>query len=439
MTELDQVLAALYARRPESQIEPRLHATRRAVELMGDPQLNYRIVHITGTNGKTSAARMIERILREHGLRTGRLTSPHLVRFNERIALDGEPVDDQRIVDVYLENEAILDLVDSELVAKGEAKLTFFEAYNALAFQLFSDAPIDVLVLEVGIGGEWDASNVADGDVSVFTAIGLDHRKVLGDTIEEIAHTKAGIIKENSIVVSNAQEPNVERILRDRSQQEVFVSGSEFALIDATQDGYGTRFSVQGSFGSYPQLWMPIIGLHQGENAATAIVAAEQFLGRAIADEVLRSALADAVSPGRMHVISKDPLVVLDGAHNPPGIASFRNTLQQHFDSPRAIGVVGMLSDKDVYSSALEFVGVFDHLIVTSSNSERSMSASELAEVFEDSGVVVSEVIDDVATAYDQALRLGEEEAMPVFVTGSLYLVGAVLGLVQEREVVEEE
>ena len=439
MSELDQVLEALYSRRPESQIEPRLSATMRAVELMGDPQKNYRIVHITGTNGKTSAARMIERILREHGLRTGRLTSPHLVRFNERIALDGEPVEDERIVDVYRENEAILDFVDAELVAKGEPKLTFFEAYNALAFQLFSDAPIDVLVLEVGIGGEWDASNVADGDVSVFTSIGLDHRKVLGDTIEEIAATKAGIIKESSIVVSNLQEPSVERILRDSAQQEIFVAGSEFALIESSVDGFGTRFSVQGSFGSYPQLWMPVIGSHQAENAATAVVAVEQFLGRAIADEVLRSALADTVSPGRMHVVSKEPLVVLDGAHNPPGIRSFRTTFQEHFAAPRAIGVVGMLADKDVFSSALEFAGVFEHLIITSSNSDRSMAASELAEVFEDSGVFVSEVIDDFATAYDHALRLGEEESMPVFVTGSLYLVGAVLGLIQERADSEEE
>lgn len=439
MSELERVLNSLYERRPESQIEPRLHATQRAVQLMGDPQKNYRIIHITGTNGKTSAARMIERILREHGLRTGRLTSPHLVRFNERIALDGEPVDDQLIVDTYNENEMILDLVDSELVANGEAKLTFFEAYNALAFQLFSDAPIDVLVLEVGIGGEWDASNVADGDVSVFTSIGLDHRKMLGDTVEEIALTKSGIIKPASIVVTNSQLPSVVKILRERATQECFVAGDDFALIDSEPDAYGTRFSVQGSFGSYPQLWMPIIGNHQAENAATAIVAVEQFLGRAIADEVLRSAIADCVSPGRMHVVSKDPLVVLDGAHNPPGIESFRNTLAVQFGNPPIIGVVGMLADKDVYSSALEFVGVFDYLIITSSQSERSMSAEELALAFEESGVMVDEVIEDFAAAYDQALRLGRESDRPVFVTGSLYLVGAVLGLIQERAEIEKE
>lgn len=439
MSELEKVLGALYARRPESQIEPRLHATRRAVQLMGDPQNNYRIIHITGTNGKTSAARIIERILREHGLRTGRLISPHLVRFNERIALDGEPVADELIVDAYHENEMILDLVDAELVASGEAKLTFFEAYNALAFHLFSDAPIDVLVLEVGIGGEWDASNVADGDVSVFTSIGLDHRKLLGDTVEQIAATKAGIIKPKSIVVSNSQLPSVMKILRGRSEQEFFEAGVDFALIDAQPDGYGTRFSVQGSFGSYPELWMPIIGNHQAENAATGIVAVEQFLGRAIADEVLRAAMADCVSPGRMHVISKDPLIVLDGAHNPPGIQSFRNTLEVQFGNPRAIGVVAMLADKDVFSAALEFTGVFEHLIITSSESERSMAAAELAKVFQDCGVTVDEVVDNSATAYDQALRLGLETDRPVFVTGSLYLVGAVLGLIQERAEIEKE
>ena len=434
MKTLNQVLSALYARKPESQIEPRLDATARVVELMGYPQRNYRVVHITGTNGKTSAARITERILREHGLKTGRLTSPHLVRFNERIALDGEPVDDQRIIDVYNENHMILDLVDQELTDQGKPKLTFFEAYNALAFQLFSDAPIDVLVLEVGIGGEWDASNVADGDVCVFTTIGLDHRKVLGDTVEEIAQTKAGIIKPASIVVSNSQLPSVSKILRERSTTECFIAGHDFAVIDSSPDGFGTRFSVQGAFGSYPQLWMPIIGEHQAENAATAIVSVEQFLGRAIADEVLRSALADVVSPGRLHVVSKEPMVVLDGAHNPPGLESLRNAIGSHFGSPKSIGVVGMLSDKDTYSSALELVGVFDYLIVTKVPAERASDANDLAEIFRDASVQVDEVIEDWVQAFDYASRLGEVSGKAVFVTGSLYLVGAVLGLVQQRE-----
>ncbi|MDE0867774.1 MAG: bifunctional folylpolyglutamate synthase/dihydrofolate synthase [Aquiluna sp.] len=428
---INEVLAALYARKPESQIRPRLEPTRRLVEMMGNPQNNYKIIHITGTNGKSSTARMIERLLREHGLRTGRLTSPHLVSFNERIALDGEPVEDQLIIEAYQENLVLLQLVDQELTDKGEGPLTFFEAFTALAFHVFSDAPIDVLVLEVGIGGEWDATNVADADVAVFTAIDLDHQETLGDTVEEIAQTKAGITKQNSIVVSSFQRPSVASILRARALQEVFMAGEEFGYSEISPDGFGTRFSVRGIWAEYPELWMPIIGQHQAENAATAIVATEAFLGRAIADEVLRSAFADSVSPGRLQVVSKQPLVVIDGAHNPAGLVSLRNSIQWHFGAPRAIGVVGMLREKDIQSSAQELIGVFDHLIVTSAPGERGILASELANSFSDEGLIVDEIVPEFWSAYEQAIRLGVSTDRPVFITGSLYLVGAVLEKLQ--------
>ena len=195
---------------------------------------------------------MIERLLREHGLRTGRLTSPHLVSFNERIALDGEPIEDQLIIEAYQENLVLLELVDQELTDKGEDPLTFFEAFTALAFHVFSGAPIDVLVLEVGIGGEWDATNVADADVAVFTAIDLDHQETLGDTVEEIAQTKAGITKQNSIVVSSFQQPSVASILRASAPQEVLIAGDEFGYSEISPDGFGTRFSVQGIWAEYP-------------------------------------------------------------------------------------------------------------------------------------------------------------------------------------------
>ena len=428
---IDEVLAALYARRPENQIRPRLEPTRRLVEMMGNPQNNYKVIHITGTNGKSSTARIIERLLREHGLRTGRLTSPHLVSFNERIALDGEPVDDQLIIEAYQENLVLLELVDQELTDKGEGPLTFFEAFTALAFHVFSDAPIDVLVLEVGIGGEWDATNVADADVAVFTAIDLDHQETLGGTVEEIAQTKAGITKPNSIVVSSFQQPGVASILRTRASQEVFIAGDECGYSEISPDGFGPRFSVQGIWAEYPELWMPIIGQHQAENAATAIVATEAFLGRAIADEVLRSALADSVSPGRLQVISKQPLVVIDGAHNPAGLVSLRNTIQWHFGAPKAIGVVGMLREKDIQSSAQELIGVFDHLIITSAPGERGLPAFELANSFSDEGLIVDEIVPDFWSAYEQAIRLGASSERPVFITGSLYLVGAVLEKLQ--------
>jgi len=401
---------------------------------MGNPQNNYKIIHITGTNGKTSAARIIERLLREHGLRTGRLTSPHLVQFNERIALDGEAVSDQRIIDAYEENESLMGLVDAELREKGEEPLTFFEAMTALAFHVFSDAPIDVLVLEVGIGGEWDATNVADADIAVFTSIGLDHQKVLGNSVEEIAKTKSGIIKPKSIVVSSPQQKSVESVLRAGAQGEFLLADSEFRVTDVEPDGYGTRFSLDGLWQQYPSLWMPIIGQHQAENAATAIAATEAFLGRGIADEVIRSAMADAITPGRMQVVSKEPLVVLDGAHNAAGLASFRASLQWHFGSPKAIGVVGMLGDKDIWGSARELAGVFDHLILTTAPGERGLAASELADVFSDEDVQIEDIEADFWKAYEQAIRLGAETNRPVFVTGSLYLVGAVLAKLQEQD-----
>ena len=435
---IDQVLAALYARQPESKIEARLDPTRRLVDLMGSPQANYKIIHITGTNGKTSIARITERLLREHGLRTGRLTSPHLVKFNERIALDGEPVEDQRIIDAFQENLPLIDLVDQELELAGEAALTFFEVFTALAFHVFSDAPIDVLVLEVGIGGLWDATNVADADVAVFGSIALDHQKTLGDTVEEIAETKAGIIKPGSIVVSNSQLASVEAILRRHAENDVFIGDGEFKFSDAEPDGFGTRFTVQGIFSEYPSVWMPIIGQHQAQNATTAIVAVEAFLGRSIADEVLRAALADAITPGRLQVVSKEPLVVLDGAHNPAGLESLREAMNWHFAAPKAIGVVGMVGDKDLVSSAQELAGVFEHLIITSVPGGRGIPASELEAVFTDQGVLVDEIDEDFWSAHSSAVKLGAETNRPVFVSGSLYLVGALLERLQDKDDGEE-
>ena len=426
-----EVVQELYARKPENQMRPRLEPTRLAVELMGNPQHSYPVIHLTGTNGKTSTARIIERILREMGLKTGRVTSPHLITFNERISLDGESVTDERFVENYEQNKPLLDIIDQRLAEQGEAPLTFFEAFTALSFQLFADAPIDVLVLEVGIGGEWDSTNVADGDVAVFTSIDLDHTKTLGDTVEEIAQTKAGIIKDKSVVVSSAQWESVEEIIKGRATQGANFAGQAFELIGAQPDGYGTRLSVRGIAGNYPDLWMPIIGEHQAENAATAIAAVEMFLGgRAIADEVLRSALADSLSPGRLQVVSKEPLIVLDGAHNPAGLRSLKRSLQWHFKPERTVGLVAMLADKDRDSAAAVLAETFDELIVTEVEGPRALSASELAGALEEKGGNVVMVESSISGAYEKTSRLAGEDAM--FVTGSLYLVGAVLEMLQE-------
>lgn len=429
---MQQALDELYSRNPEHQMRPRLEPTRIACEVLGNPQFNYPVIHITGTNGKTSTARIIERILRELGLKTGRLTSPHLVRFNERISLDGEPIEDERFLETYLETKPILELVDQKLVEMGELPLTFFEAMTAIAFQIFSDAPVDVLVLEVGIGGEWDSTNVADADVAVFTAIDLDHTNQLGSTVEEIAATKAGIIKEKSVVVSSPQKPTVAEVLKSRSSGEFFLSGKDFELLNFSAEGYGTRFSVAGTAGSYPSLWMPIIGAHQAENAATAIAAVEQFLGgRSIADEYLRVAIADAVSPGRLQVVSKKPLIVLDGAHNPAGIASLGNAITEHFSSPERIGLVAMVADKDIDSAAKQFAEMFPRVVVTQLDSERALPAEDLASKIITNGGEVLATIPNVSEALQFARETAESEEIALFVTGSLYLIGAVLGELQ--------
>ncbi len=428
-------LEELYARKPEHQMRPRLEPTRLACEILGNPQNNYPIIHITGTNGKTSTARIIERILRELGLKTGRLTSPHLVRFNERISLDGNPIEDERFLETYSETKPLLELIDSRLAAQGEQPLTFFEAMTAIAFQIFSDAPVDVLVLEVGIGGEWDSTNVADGDVSVFTAIDLDHTKVLGETVEEIAVTKSGIIKEKSIVVSSAQKPSVIEILRTKASQAAFVAGNDFFLEAASAEGLGTRFTVRGSAGTYPDIWMPIIGLHQAENAATAIVAVEQFLGgRAIADEYLRVAMADVVSPGRLQVVSKEPLVVLDGAHNPAGLRSLQSAITNHFQDVQRIGLVAMLSDKDIETAARQFAQMFPALVVTEVSGPRALPALELAEKITSHGGNVVGTFENASEAFQEARFIAEQADSALFVTGSLYLIGAVLEELQKDD-----
>lgn len=434
---MQQALDELYSRKPEHQMRPRLEPTRIACEVLGNPQFNYPVIHITGTNGKTSTARIIERILRELGLKTGRLTSPHLVRFNERISLDGEPISDERFLETYAETKPILELVDQKLLAMGEQPLTFFEAMTAIAFQIFSDAPVDVLVLEVGIGGEWDSTNVANADVAVFTAIDLDHTKQLGNTVEEIASTKAGIIKEKSVVVSSPQKPSVAEVLRNRAQGDFLLAGQDFGLADYAAEGYGTRFSVNGTAGNYPSLWMPIIGAHQAENAATAIAAVEQFLGsRSIADEYLRVALADAVSPGRLQVISKQPLIVLDGAHNPAGIASLGKAISEHFANPDRIGLVAMVADKDIDSAARQYAEMFPRVIVTQLESERALPAEDLSSKIITHGGSVIATIPEVSKALQFASETAKSEEIALFVTGSLYLIGAVL---EELQVDDDE
>lgn len=438
-SQSDIVLEKLLLRIPENKIRPRLEPTRRAVELLGDPQRSYRVIHVTGTNGKTSTTRFIERILREHGLRTGRFTSPHLVRLNERMALDGEPVSDEQLISVYSDIEPILEFVDQELAAAGENPLTFFEALAVLGFAVFADAPVDVLVLEVGMGGAWDSTNVADGDVAVFTPIGLDHMDRLGNTLEEIADTKSGIIKPGSVVVSSVQDRGVLAVLENAAKQkaEAFkLEGRDFMVSEFVPSSTGQRISISGLAGSYGPYQAPVFGSHQGQNLAVAVAAVEAFLGGGqipIADDILRSAISDVTSPGRLQLIRNVPNLLLDGAHNPAGALILAQALRAQFSEKPLVGVVAVLAEKDATGLLSNLAGVFESVVLTQSSSPRSMPATELESIAQDGLGLEVESISDFKLALQRAKQRAVEIGGTVVVTGSITLVGDVIKLIQEE------
>jgi dihydrofolate synthase/folylpolyglutamate synthase len=434
-----EVEAALLARVPENKIRPRLDPTRRLVELLGDPQKIYRIIHVTGTNGKTSTTRFIERLLREHGLRTGRFTSPHLVKLNERLAVDGEPVSDESLVSAWQDIAPIVEIVDAELASAGEGPLTFFEVLAVLGFAVFADAPVDVLVLEVGMGGEWDSTNVADGDVTVFAPISLDHTDRLGKTIEEIAKTKSGIIKPGSFVISAAQPAEALSVLKAKAAEtgEFFGSyGPNFEVVESTPDLLGQKVTIRTLAGEYADLNLPVHGFYQAENAALAIAAVEAFLGggqQRIMDDVVRAAFADFSSPGRLQVVSRDPLTILDAAHNPSGAESLVAALKTNFGSPYVVAIISILADKDARGVLEALDASVVEFIVTQSSSARAIAADELAELAREifgADRVKVQANPQWALA-EAALALPEGQKTAILVTGSITLVGDVLALKQ--------
>jgi dihydrofolate synthase/folylpolyglutamate synthase len=433
------VLEELMKRVPENKIRPRLEPTRRAVELLGDPQRSYRVIHITGTNGKTSTTRFIERILREHGLRTGRFTSPHLLKFTERMAIDGEPVSDEVLYGVYVDIEPILEMVDQELAAQSEAPLTFFEALSVLGFAVFADAPVDVLVLEVGMGGAWDSTNVADGDVAVFTPIGLDHMDRLGNTISEIAETKSGIIKPGSLVVSSNQTADALQVLKRVSGEKAeghFLLGEDFSVEFHEATSTGQRVMISGLAGRYGPYEAPVFGIHQSTNLAVAIAAVEAFLGGGqvpIADDVLRSAVADLSSPGRLQLVRTDPAILLDGAHNPAGAKTLATSLMSEFSERPLVGLLAVLSDKDVAGVVSELSGCFQNVVATSSSSNRSLDAQALEAIAKDHSGAITESAPNVISGLERARSIAREIDGMVVVTGSISLVGDVLQILQEE------
>jgi len=432
----DEVYEELLQRLGEGSPQPRLEPVRRVVELLGDPHRAYPIVHITGTNGKTSTSRMIESLLRAHGLRTGLLTSPHLSRFSERILLDGEPISDERLVANWRDIEPYIAMIDATLEAADEQAITYFEAIVILAYACFADAPVDVAVIEVGMGGEWDATNVADGQVAVFTPIALDHEKRLGSTVAEIARTKSGIIKPLASVVSAAQDPaalaELERAVV-LSEGTLAVEGIDFGVESTVAVG-GQQITVRGRAGTYSDIFLPLFGEHQAHNAALAIAAVESFLGdagTALAADLVVEGLGGATSPGRLQLVGIEPSVLVDAAHNPHGAASLAVALKTYFTFDKVIAVVGILEDKDAEGMLRALDPVVDEFIVTTAPSDRTIEAEDLADLAisiagEDRVRVEPYVKDALAAARTTA---GESAQGAVVVFGSITLVGQAMDI----------
>jgi dihydrofolate synthase/folylpolyglutamate synthase len=432
------VYEQLLARIGEANPQPRLEATRRVVELLGDPHRAYPIIHITGTNGKTSTSRMIESILRAYGLRTGLLTSPHLVRVNERIVIDGVPISNRALVANWDDIRPYLALVDGELVAAGEEPLTFFEALTVLAFASFAEAPIDVGVIEVGMGGEWDSTNVADGQVAVFTPIALDHTQRLGNTIAEIARTKSGIIKPVASVVSARQQPEAEAELEravDLTESTFAIEGDAFALESTTVAVGGQVITVRGRAGVYRDHFLPLFGDHQAQNATVAIAAVESFLGggtQPLVGDVLAEGLATATSPGRLQIIGTEPTVLVDAAHNPHGATALASAIGEYFTFDEVAVVLGVLQDKDAAGIIAALAPIATLFVATQSTSDRAIGFDELAELIREAGAEVSESEAFVDAVSEARAWAGKAPKRAVLITGSITLVGEAIALATE-------
>lgn len=436
----DAVYEKLLERAGERWVQPRKERTARILELLDDPQKTYRVVHITGTNGKTSTARMIESLLRAHGLRTGLFTSPHLERFTERIMIDGEPVVDAAIADAWDEIEPFIGIVDAELEAAGDAPLTFFELLTVLAFVAASDAPVDVLVLEVGMGGEWDSTNTADGDVAVFAPIAIDHADRLGDTIEKIAGVKAGIIKEGAAVVSAQQPAEAAEVLRRVTAEKnatIAFEGEEFGLAEQKLAVGGQLLTIKGIAGQYVEEYLPLYGAHQGHNAALAVAAVESLIGggaQRIADDIITEGLQGATSPGRLQLLGIAPTVIVDAAHNPHGAAALAQSLDDSFDFDEWGLVLGILADKDAAGIIARLAPAAAHIFATAPESERANDADAIADLVEDAGYRAT-VHPSLADAADAAREwAASSERRAVVIAGSVVLAGEAIALAEEED-----
>jgi dihydrofolate synthase / folylpolyglutamate synthase len=432
----DEIVGTLTSRWPEHRIAPSLGRIQALAELLGDPQRAYPVIQLTGTNGKGSTAAMIESLLRATGLRTGRFTSPHVSSINERIAIDGEPISDRRFDELWRELEPYVQIVDGQAI-DGVA-MTFFEIITGMAFAAFADAPVDVAVIEVGLGGTWDATNVADADVAVVTPIDYDHTNLLGHTLAEIATEKAGIIKPGAHAVLAGQPVEAAQVLLERCTEVgalVHLEGVDFGLIDRQLAVGGQLLRLNGAEGPVDDVFLPLHGAHQAANAAMALAAVETFLGmKSLGADTVRDGFAQVEFPGRLELVRRSPSVILDAAHNPHGARATAQAVEEAFSFNPLIGVIAVMADKDAEGLLRTYEPIMDRVVVTQvASTSRGMPAEELgalaADVFRPDRVTVVPRLDD---AIETAVALADAESAGlagVLVTGSVVLVGEARNL----------
>ena len=438
IAKLNAIELALNKRWPENKIEPTLDRILALTDALGSPQFSYPTIHLAGTNGKTTTSRMIDHLFSELGYRVGRYTSPHLESFTERISIKGEPISVENMINTYNDIALYLDLIDS----RQPHPISYFEALTAMAFVAFAEFPVDIAVIEAGMGGQWDATNVVSSQVAVMTPIGFDHMEYLGNTLEEIAQTKAGIFKPESHVVLSAQTPEVAKVLLAKAAKvsaNVYREGVEFSVKQRSLAVGGQLISLHGLFSDIEDIYLPLYGIHQANNAAVALAAVEAFTQVKLDDELVRTAFSKVKSPGRCEIVYTDPMVIIDAAHNPHGIAAIAQTIDSEFDFEIVIAVVAVLADKDADGILARLANSVDYLVITQSTSPRALPADQLSKIaanyFKPEQI---ELISDLAGALTFAIEKASlanqvsDGVAAVLVTGSVATAGSARSIIRK-------
>jgi len=429
------VMAALASRWPENKINPSLDRIKLLLDYLGNPQEGLKVIHIAGTNGKTSTSRMVERLLRSLDLRTGLYTSPHLIHPRERICIDGESVSENSFEELYKHVEPFLHLVDEKTP---DSPITFFEALTAMAFVSFADTPVDTVSLEVGIGGRWDATNVLTPLVSVITPIDLDHQEFLGNTIEKIAFEKAGIIKSSVPVIVSQQVKDAAKVILATAIEHnapIMREGIELDVLERSVGVGGQQLTIANPYGTHADLFLPLFGKHQASNAAVALTAVEAFVDRQLDNELVQEAFSEFSSPGRLQVLKRNPTIVIDAAHNPAGIRATKQGIEESFKFDNLILILAFMADKDIEEILKELTGFAQVVVLTQTKSARAMSTAALEKQVKNiSGFAARiEVSDNSDEALMKSIQIANElgNSAGIIALGSVVLAGEIASILK--------